>query len=61
MPPKNTAQDNIWPLVENTSSKFNINKIKERFNKIGEAAPIANLLKEFKMPLNNETREINNK
>ena len=51
----------MWPLVENTSSKFNINKIKERFNKIGEAAPIANLLKEFKMPLNNETREINNK
>ena len=38
-----------------------IDLIKERFNKIGAAAPIANLLNEFKIPLNNETREINNK
>ena len=50
----------MWPLVLNISSKLKINKINEIFNNIGDAAPKANLLNEFKIPLNNETSEIKN-
>ena len=45
-PAKKTAQDNICPFVSKISPKQNINIIKVRFKSIGDAAPIANLLKE---------------
>ena len=60
-PAKKTAQDNICPFVSKISPKQNINIIKVRFKSIGDAAPIANLLKELSTPVYKETKEIKNK
>tara|TARA_B100001123_G_C14862457_1_gene848579 strand:+ start:148 stop:717 length:570 start_codon:yes stop_codon:yes gene_type:complete len=48
----------MCPFVLKISSNESMNTINVKFKKIGAADPAANLLNEFKMPVNKETKEI---